>query len=284
MTPDIQISHLKTLIAIAEEGGFVAAAARVGRTQSAVTQQMQALEQIVGAPLFRARGRQRELTEEGHILLRYGREIVSLCNHAVSASGRSHLSGTITIGAPQEIAEELLPKVLARFAKAWPNMRLSIHVDRSPILMQMLEEGRLDLTLSTRRSENYESVMLMVLPVLWIAGTNWQRDPGVPLQLILADEPSMFRRIALAALDLSGLPYVERLTSPSLAGVRLAISAGLGITARTQSAFFASTQVLDDRHGLPPLPDISYYLYRATPQPSQAVQDLFDMIVDHGTA
>lgn len=258
MKPEIQISHLKTLIAINEEGNFGAAARRVGRTQSAVTQQMQNLEQIVNTPLFIAKGRQRELTEAGMTLLRYGREIVSLCNHAVTASGRSQQTGIIKIGAPYEIAEELLPGALIRFTELWADMRVVIHVDRSPNLMEMLEEGRLDLTLSTRRSSNYDSVLLMKMPVLWIAASNWTCDLSDPLPLILTDEPSMFRRIALSALDLSGQPYIERLTSPSMAGVRLAVAAGLGVTARTQSAFFASTQILDERNGLPSLPDIPY--------------------------
>lgn len=146
--------------------------------------------------------------------------------------------------------------------------------------MEMLEEGRLDLTLSTRRSSNYDSVLLMKMPVLWIAASGWEFDLSDPLPLILTDEPSMFRRIALSALDLSGQPYIERLTSPSMAGVRLAVAAGLGVTARTQSAFFGNTEILDERDGLPPLPDIPYYLHRPIEQSHQASEDLFDIIVE----
>lgn len=65
-----------------------------------------------------------------------------------------------------------------------------------------------------------------------------------------------------------------------MAGVRLAVAAGLGVTARTQSAFFASTQILDERNGLPPLPDIPYYLHRPIEQSNQAGEDLFDIIVE----
>ena len=70
MKPEIQINHLKTLIAIDEEGSFGAAAKRVGRTQSAVTQQMQSLDQILCTPLFVANGRNKELTDAGQALLR----------------------------------------------------------------------------------------------------------------------------------------------------------------------------------------------------------------------
>lgn len=281
MKSDIQISHLKTLIAIHEEGGFSAGARRVGRTQSAVTHQMQNLEQIVGTPLFVAKGRQRELTAAGRTLVRHGSEIISLCNYAVSASARSQHTGVIKIGTPQEVAEEFLPDVMAELSARMPETNIVIHSDRSPNLMEMLESGQLDLAISTRSSSNYESVLLTKMPVHWIAAPTWRRDPAAPWPLVLTDEPSMFRRIALSALDLGGLTYVERATSPSLAGVRLAISAGLGITARTQSAFLAETQILDEQIGLPPLPDISYYLHRSVQTTNPAVKETFALLVAH---
>lgn len=279
MKPDLQIAYLKTLIAIDEEGGFGAAAKRIGRTQSAVTQQMQALERIAGVPLFVTNGRRRDLTEAGRTLLRHGQEILSLCNHAISASQRSRNSGVLRIGAPQEIAEELLPQVLAAFEKDWPDLRIVVQVDRSPNLMHKLEEDLLDLTLSTRRSSNYDSHLLLQTPVLWIASQDWRHDPSQPVPLVLSDEPSMFRRIALAALDLNGQTYVERLTSPSLAGVRLAVKSGLGITARTRSSFFADTKVLSERHGLPSLPDVSYYLHRPLHQNSAAADSFSEILL-----
>jgi len=281
MKSDIQISHLKTLIAIHEEGGFSAGARRVGRTQSAVTHQMQNLERIVGTPLFTAKGRQRELTAAGRTLVRHGGEIISLCNYAVSASAKSRQTGIVRIGTPQEVAEEFLPNVLAQLSTQVPEINFVIHADRSPNLMEMLESGQLDLAISTRSSSNYESVLLTKMPVLWIAAPSWRRDPATPWPLVLTDEPSMFRRIALSALDIGGLTYVERATSPSLAGVRLAISAGLGITARTQSAFLAETQVLDEKIGLPSLPDISYYLHRSVQTTNPAIEETFALLVEH---
>src|SRR3990170_247706 len=217
MPSNVHLNHLRTLIAIAEEGSFEAAAQRMARTQSAITQQMQKLEEKVGKPLCRTVGRRRELTPAGRTLVSYGREIVSLCNHALAATDRANERGVVTIGAPQEVAEELLPGILARFAADWPDVRVMIYVDRSPNLMAMLEERRLDLTLTTRRADKYEGARVLTLPAVWIAGTTYRHDPRMPLPLILPDEPSMFRRIALAALDLSGIPYVERITSPALA-------------------------------------------------------------------
>lgn len=280
MKPEIQISHLKTLIAIDEEGSFGAAARRVGRTQSAVTQQMQVLEQILETPLFVAKGRKRELTEAGNALLRHSREIISMCNYAIATSRLSQQTDVIRIGAPHEVAEDILPAALTKYAAAWPRSRAIIHIERSPSLMEMLEEGRLDLAISTRRSDNYKSTLLVKLPTCWIAAKDWAMDDGSPWPLILTDEPSMFRRIALSALDLSGQAYVERITSPSLVGVKTAISAGLGITARTATAFGGNVKILDGKDGLPPLPDVSFYLHQSEESASPSAGDLFGLMVE----
>ena len=281
MKPEIQISHLKTLIAIDEEGSFGAAAKRVGRTQSAVTQQMQSLEQILGTPLFVANGRSRELTNAGHALLRHGREIISMCNYAIASSKRSQQTDLIKIGAPHEVAEDFLHGPLAAFSTLRPNTRIVIQIDRSPVLMQAMEEGRLDMILSTRRSETYDSVLLANMPVHWISAADWQPEPDTPWPLILTDEPSLFRRIALAALDVDGHDYVEKLTSPSLAGVRLAVAAGLGITARTESSFHSGTKILGKKAGLPSLPEISFYLHRPIEMATPSSDDLFQLIIEH---
>lgn len=281
MKPEIQINYLKTLIAIDEEGSFGAAAKRVGRTQSAVTQQMQSLDQILSTPLFVSNGRNKELTDAGQTLLRHAREIVSMCNYAIASSRRNQQADLIKIGAPHEVAEDFLHGPLAAFTKRWPETRIVIQIDRSPVLMQAMEEGRLNMTLSTRRSENYDSVLLANMPVHWIAAANWQPEPDAPWPLVLTDEPSLFRRIALAALDVDGHDYIEKLTSPSLVGVKLAVAAGLGITARTESAFQHDTKILGRKAGLPSLPEISFYLHRPSDEATSSSDDLFQMIIEH---
>jgi DNA-binding transcriptional LysR family regulator len=73
MNIEFHLAHLRTLLAISDAGSFEAAAQRVGRTQSAVTQQMQKLETLIGAKLFRQVGRRRELTPAGQTLENYAR-------------------------------------------------------------------------------------------------------------------------------------------------------------------------------------------------------------------
>lgn len=281
MDHNLQLVHLKTLIAIADKGGFTAAGDYLGRTQSAITQQMNNLEEVVGVPLFCKRGRNRELTEEGLSLLHDSREIIARCNHAIATASKGAKNESLVLGAPLEVAEDLLPPVLSAFARKWPNVLVNLHVVRSPVLMTMLEKGQLDMTLSTRRVNAFHSAFLTKRAVHWLARENWVTDLSRPLPLVLTDEPSMFRRIALSALDLSGILYQERVTSPSLSGVRLAVAAGAGVTARTESHLFGNATILTEADGLPPLPDVHYYLYRGVGDPAPHVRDMFDLIVEH---
>ena len=274
-----QLALLHTLIAIDQEGSFGAAALKIGRTQPAVTQQMKNLEQIVGTPLFATKGRRRELTEAGKTLLRHAHEIVSLCHQAMSASGRSHITGVIKLGAPMEIANDLLPDILQTFAKRWPGVRIVLAVERSGVLMKMLEDGTLDLTLSTWRSGSSEGARVKMLSVHWIAAKTWHYNPNEPLPLVLTDAPSMFRRIALTALDLGGWTYFEKFTSRTPSGVRFGIEAGLGITARTKSAFRSDIEILDTTLGLPSLPQVSYFIHRALNKSSPELDDLYASLI-----
>ena len=274
MRPDLHLSYLRTLIAIDEAGSFRAASEVVGRTQSAVTQQMQTLERLIGTPLFVTKGRRRELTEAGRTLLRRSHDIVALCDQAVRASGDRRKTGVVRLGSPLEIANDLLPAILKRFAENWPDICVKLTIDRSQHLMQMLGEGLLDLTLSTWRSRGLDGQRIKLLPVHWIAAQDWTFDPQKPLPLVLTDEPSIFRRMALSSLDLSGWTYYEKLTTRNPAGIRFAIEAGLGITARTTTTFRSNIRILGEESGLPALPQISYYLHRSLAGSGPGIEDL----------
>jgi DNA-binding transcriptional LysR family regulator len=86
-------------------------------------------------------------------------------------------------------------------------------------------------------------------------------DPARPIPLIMADGPSIFRRLGQEALDAAGIAWVSRTSSSSLIGVRAAVQAGLGVTARGVEQVDAGMRVLGLSDGLPRMPDLVYRLY-----------------------
>lgn len=278
MLVNLETDLLRTFVAIAEEGGFSAAARRVFRTQSAVSQQMRRLEEALGQQLFEKVGRQRRLNEAGQNLLTYARQIVALNDQAVVTVNSSQQSGEVRVGAPHDIADSILPRFLSTFARSNPRVHVMLTVDRSPNLMPLLEDGRLDMTLTTRHSERFQGRLLRTSPTVWIAAASFELDRRQPVPLVLADEPSIFRRMALNALDQRGVPHIERYTCPSLSGIHVALNAGLGVTARTPEMLKPDLKVLGEREGLPPLPDVNFYIYRSNVALSQAANALFEQI------
>lgn len=278
MIVNLEIGLLRTFVAIAEEGGFSAAARRVCRTQSAVSQQVRRLEETLGTPLFEKVGRQRQLNQAGHNLLAHARQIIALNDQAMMTVTASQESGEVRIGAPHDIAESILPRFLSTFARAYPRSHILLKVDRSPNLMPLLETGRLDMTLTTRHSERFEGRFLRSSPTVWIASPLLRLERNQPVPLVLADSPSIFRRMALNALEQRGVAHIERYTCPTLSGIQVALSAGLGVTARTPEMVTRDLRILGEHEGLPPLPDINFYIYRRNGVLSQAAHALFEQI------
>jgi len=111
---------LRSFVAVVDAGSFAAGGTRLGRTQSAVTQQIQRLELQAGLPLFQKEGRQKLLTDPGRQLLRYAREMLALNDEAVHTLADSGLRGSLRIGPPHDVADTLLPGLLGRIARDRP--------------------------------------------------------------------------------------------------------------------------------------------------------------------
>ena len=280
MAVNLDIDLLRSLLAIAEEGGFSAAAERVFRTQSAISQQMRRLEDITGQTIFIKKGRSRVLTPAGQNLFRYAQSIVALNDQAVTMVQASEQGGAVRVGAPLDIADSILPKVLKQFAQSHPRVRVILRVDRSPNLMRQLADSDLDITWTTRRSERFDGKLIRTSPTVWICSESFQLTRSEPVPLILADEPSIFRRTALSVLDQHGVPHIERYTCPTLSSIRVALTAGLGVTARTPELLQADLRVLGQREGLPPMPDVNFYVYKANAPLDPPARHMFEQICD----
>jgi len=271
----LDLDALRTLDAIARHATFAAAALQLHKTQSAVTQQMQRLEIEIGSPLFEKQGRGKRLTTQGEQLLTYARRMLALNDQALLSVGSRELLPTLRIGSPYDVADTLLTGLLPRFLQSMPDLQMTIDVGRSPFLMDALREGRLDMTISTRFDDSLPGLRLSTSPTVWICSNSFVYVPGTPVPLVLADEPSLFRKLSLEALSQAGIAWRVRFLAPTLAAIRAGVRAGLGITGRSIELVDGGMRVLGIDDGLPPLPDASYYLYAHPTGSSAAARRLF---------
>ncbi|THF57203.1 LysR substrate-binding domain-containing protein [Pseudothauera rhizosphaerae] len=273
---DLELLH--TLTMVARYGTFAATAHRLGKTQSAVTQQMQRLEERVGQPLFKRHGRTKRLSEYGQKLVEYAKQMLRINDEALRVLSDTTNCGTLRIGAPGGIADSLLPKVLTHVARFSPGLRVEIHNGRSVQLLDELERGTLDLAVSNRSAPGLEGIVLHHSPVVWLCAADYVFRRIMPLPLILSDELSLYRKLAIDALDRHSVSWTLSYLSPGLPGVKAALRAGLGVTARNVEILGPDMRVLGEKEGLPRLPEVSYYLWRRPGTVSPLIGQVFDIL------
>src|SRR5205809_1848278 len=203
MEPDrwlgIELRHFLALEAVAREGSFGKAAAALGYTQSAVSQQIAALERIVGQRLVERPGGPKpiSLTEAGRLLLTHADAIaarISAAQADLTALGEGQ-AGTLRVGVFQSVGQRILPEVMRRFLGAWPQVRVTLTESSNDAeLLGLVERGGLDLTFADLPLVEgpFESVELL-------------RDPYV--LAVPADSP-LATRETLAARDLQELDLI----------------------------------------------------------------------------
>ncbi|MBC5762920.1 LysR family transcriptional regulator [Ramlibacter albus] len=258
---DLDVTLLRTFAAAAERENFAQAAEKVFRTQAAVSQQMQRLEAVVGCDLFTRVGRNKRLTDQGVRLLEYARRILSLNDEAYRAMTQAVFEYPVKIAACVDAVDTLLPEYLAMCAETYPGLRVDIQVGRSRWLASALRRGDVDLMLDVAPHEDFHHVVLRTSPVVWIGGARFHAQPSVPLPLVLVDSGCPFRGMAIEALAQGERPWRTAFQTSTLAGVRAALRAGLGLTPRTIEMLTPELKVVDQELALPRLPPISYRLY-----------------------
>lgn len=181
---DVELRHLGALAAIAEEGSFGRAAARLGYTQSTVSQQIAALERAVGGAVFDRPGGPKpvRLTPLGSVVLGHGRELLAKAEALAHAVDRFRAGdGRIDIGTFQSVSNVILPSVVRRLRDEHPgcDIRLSEEEPEQPQI------GDLDLLFYDGRIDgDVEHLKLLDDPYLLVAGTGTFPDGPVPLELL----------------------------------------------------------------------------------------------------
>ncbi|TYK48374.1 LysR family transcriptional regulator [Actinomadura decatromicini] len=187
---------LRTFVAVADLGSFTAAAAAGGYTQSAVSRQIAALEDVCGVELFARGARGVRPTPAGEHLLPHARGLLDrLADTARALEGLRRLdTGTLRLGAFPTANAALVPRALARFRERHPGVRPLLREGTTERLLPMLEAGDLDLAVVSTHTlpsipagdlvELLDDALLVALP----SGHRLAGRDHVPLRE-LADEP-----------------------------------------------------------------------------------------------
>jgi DNA-binding transcriptional LysR family regulator len=279
MTALLDIDQLRTFIAIAETGSFTKAAEVVNKTQSAVSMQMKRLEERIERPIFARDGRASKLTEDGARLLDYARRLVKLNIETVAAFSDAALSGRVRLGVPDDYADRYLPEIMARFARAYPSVELTVICEPTVALLQRIDNNEVDLAIVTNCESKRASETFRRERLLWVTSNRHaiHLEPRLPLAL---GRPScIWRRTAVERLESIGRPYRVLYSSSNAGAVAAAVLAGLAVSVLPESGLRPGMRVLTAAEGFPELSSCRIGLVRNAHESSALADALAEHII-----
>lgn len=229
MSQILGIAPLRSLVAVADCGGFQRAALSLHLSQAAVSQHVRRLESVIGHRLVERDGRGSRFTSDGERLLGYARRIVALHDETLLSFGVP-TRPTLLIGSTEHAAAQLLPELSAALADSLPDYQVRFRIDRGTGLREGLAARRIDLALLLGPADQPGATHVGELELSWYAAPAWRRPAAPePIPLVAFDHPCALRSRALETLAEHAIPAVIGAEAIQLAGVQAAVGAGLGV-------------------------------------------------------
>jgi DNA-binding transcriptional LysR family regulator len=224
----LDITALRSLLAIADHGGFRRAAEELHLSQSGVSAHVRRLEQVVGRPLVAADGRRAGFTQDGELLVTEARTILAAHDAALVRLGVGSAPATLTVGSTEHAADRLIPALTAVLGHGYPDAALRFRLDRGARLNEGVAAGTVDVAVLLGTSDDVDCVAAGALPLSWFAAEGWAAPlAGDPLPVVAIDEPCTLRRRCLAALGSRTAVVVGE--AGHLAGVLHLLRSGMGV-------------------------------------------------------
>src|SRR6187549_2737133 len=236
----MDLGALKIFLAVAEERSFSRAAAKVHRTQPAVSQAVRRLEVDLGEALFDRSSKSGTLTDAGKVLQNYGQRLIRLAEEAESAIRelRDLRRGRVLVGANEAAIHTLLP-LMARFRQKVPDIAIDVRRVPARQIAVEVQQGSLDFgALTFRPAEegllevvvgSDELVLLMSPshPLSKRRQVTMEEVAGEPV--VAHNDPSPARERVLRLFEERQISLNMVIALPSLDGIKRAVELKLGV-------------------------------------------------------
>ncbi|WP_069264799.1 LysR family transcriptional regulator [Paraburkholderia nodosa] len=272
------LAQLRTFIAVTEAGSVSAGAQRVFLSQSSVSEQLKKLEERVGQPLFVRSKQGMSATPAGAKLLDHARRIVALCDAAFDDMLGRTLDGEVRIAITDYYRPHDVAEIIRRFAVQHPRLRLHVTVLPSAVIDSSADDNAYDIGLSLRLVEEgrstHKSTSIRREKLVWVGATQTLRErPALtpPWPLVLLPATCQLQRRVVRLLDEARMPYLISHSASGVAGLQLALKAGLGISCLNESSIGEGLMPCPASFGLPALPAAEFHLLPGRPGESAHV-------------
>jgi LysR family transcriptional regulator, hydrogen peroxide-inducible genes activator len=240
----MELQQLRYFCAIADTGSFSRAAQQTHVSQPSLSQQIRKLEDELGSRLFDRLGRTVRLTESGQAFLPGARAVLRELEAARTevVEHKSTVAGSVSVGVIPTIAPYFLPPVLASFSRKYPQLRVTVMEEITPLLLERLRAGSLDLAIVALplqiRGHEFDSFPLEEEKLYAVLPRHHALSKRRSISLgDLEDDPFLllrdghcFRETAVAACKRARLNPRIIFESGQFSSILSMVSAGLGVS------------------------------------------------------
>jgi len=226
---NLDITTLRSFLAVAESGGVTRAAGFLNLTQSAVSMQLKRLEDSLGLALLDRSGRGVSLTPAGERLLQYARRMVELNDEIYARLTMTDWEGELVLGVPHDIVYPVIPRVMKKMQRDFPRVRLQLISSYTAALKEQFARGELDAILTTEADPGDGAERLLEVPLRWYGapgGTAWKSRP---LRIAFTRRCG-FRPVATALMERERFDWELAVDSESDRTIEVSVSADLAVT------------------------------------------------------
>ncbi|MGK5680269.1 LysR family transcriptional regulator [Actinoplanes sp. URMC 104] len=250
---------LRSFVTAVRAGSIGRAAAALGHSQPAVSQQLRKLESVVGRPLLHRSPSGVTPTRAGEELLPYAERILALSTQALTETGRA-LTGRCGVGLLEDLAASQLSQALADLARLHPGATLEVLTYPEAMMREAYDAGHVHLVLDEAARVPGPLRWTVRRPLVWAAGQGVDVTAD-PLPVVLFSNPCFWRTSVMETLERAGRRWQVTFESNNLVGVLAALRAGLGVAALMPTNIEPAL-TCHDSDTLPVLPDVELGLAR----------------------
>ncbi|MEZ5933603.1 MAG: LysR substrate-binding domain-containing protein [Alphaproteobacteria bacterium] len=280
MIHGLDLRVLRSFVSVVETGSITETARRLGRTQPAITLQIQRLEETVGRQLLLHRNRQIWPTEHGQLVLSYARSMLRQHDELCARLSSPDIEGHVVLGTPDLYAASILPSILRVFRTEFPGIQVELHCSLSTPLVKRVRKAEVDIALVTRMNDFTGGIVVRQEELVWLVGDHASDilDQN-PLPLALLPPGNIYRDHAIEAMERAGRKWRVACVTESMAGLQAAVFAGMAVTVLCKCAMVPGMRQVGHVDYFPRLPMIDLLLYRAPGSLSPAANALHDYLV-----
>ncbi|MDG1010327.1 MAG: LysR substrate-binding domain-containing protein [Amylibacter sp.] len=277
--PNLPTDLLRTFVTVVEVEGFTRAADILGRTQPAITLQVQRLERIVGHKLIVRVGKEVSLTEHGESLAVYARQILRLNDLAIAHFEPPTKGTLLRVGLPVDYAVDLLQTRLTKVIKQNPSLNIEIRCDLSKNLLALLQKNEIDIAVALFEGDDQQFLFQhWQEEPTWVGSTDFNLEKNTIIPLVVHPHGCVYRDRMTTALKLASVQWQFAFSSPGIGALQKAVRDGLGVSCLTEPTLKQGIRSLTISDGLPPLEPLHIGLFARQAQIGPEGYKIIDQI------